>query len=161
MAYQHKIDWSHLGIDSVSFTLIEPVKSAVLDFHLQLETELGDIIRLHFKNPEAFKIRRLNFSSRVALVQALIGKTPDDEIWALVNKLTDFRNEFAHGTPPPETVQKYADELLEQVRKIWPAFTPIPDSDQGIQLQILGHAMVAIRRFFGEIREAVTRSSAL
>jgi hypothetical protein len=161
MAYQHKIDWSDpsKGSEIVSFTM-EPVKTAVLDFHLQVETELGEIINLHFKNPDAFKINRLDFSRKVALVQALIGKTPDDEIWPLVNKLSEFRNAFAHGTPPPEMMQNYADKILEQAQKIRPAFTPTPDMPQGTQVQILYQAMFVIRRFFREIRENVTRSSA-
>jgi hypothetical protein len=81
MAYQHKIDWSDpaKGSDAVSFTM-EPVKTAVLDFHIQIEGELEDIINLHFRDPAAFKIN--GFARKVALVRALIGKTPDDEIWS-------------------------------------------------------------------------------
>jgi hypothetical protein len=69
-----------------------------------------------------------------------------------VNKLNEFRNKFAHGRPGPETLQKYADEILEQIRKIWTAFSLTPDIDQGKHLQILGHAVFAVRRFFREIR---------
>jgi hypothetical protein len=75
-----------------------------------------------------------------------------------VNKLGEFRNEFAHKTPGPEIVQKYADEILEQVRKIWPAFSPAPgDLDQGKQLSILGQALFAIRRFFREIKDRLKK----
>jgi len=146
MAYQQKINWSdpQKGGDVVSFTM-EPVKTAVLDFHVQIEVELEDIINLHFRDPAAFKTNRLDFSRRVSLVRALIGKTPDDEIWSIVNKLGEFRNEFAHKTPGPEILQKYADEILEQLRKIWPAFSLTPDIDQGKHLQILSQALFAIQ----------------
>jgi len=115
MAYQHKINWSDpaKGSDVVSFTM-EPVKTAVLDFHLQIENELGELIKLHFRDPDSFKIKRSNFDRRVALVRAPIGKTLDDEIWSIVNKSGEFRNVFAHNTPTPELLQKYADEILEQ-----------------------------------------------
>jgi hypothetical protein len=159
MAYPHKINWSDPARESdvVSFTM-EPVKTAVLHFHVQIEGELEDIINLHFRDPAAFKIN--GFARKVALVRALIGKTPDDEIWSIVNKLNEFRNKFAHGTPGPETLQKYADEILEQIRKIWPAFSLTPDIDQGKHLQILAHALFAVRRFFREIREWLTSQPA-
>ena len=54
MAYQHKIDWSdpRKGSDLVSFTM-EPVKRPVLDFHVQIEGELEEIINLAFRDPTA------------------------------------------------------------------------------------------------------------
>jgi hypothetical protein len=74
MAYQHKINWSDPAKegDVVSFTM-EPVKTAVLDFHVQIEGELEDIINLHFCDPAAFKTNRLDFARRVSLARALIG----------------------------------------------------------------------------------------
>jgi hypothetical protein len=158
MVYQSKINWSdpRKGSDILSFT-IDRFKAAVLDFQIQIEGELEDIIRLHFRDPDAFNIRRLNFSLRVPLVQALTGKTPDEEIWSIVWKLADFRNEFAHGTPPPETLQKYADEILEQLRKIHPSISLASVPDEEKHLSILTQAHFTVRRFFREIKEGLTK----
>jgi hypothetical protein len=106
-----------------------------------------------FRDPEAFKITGL--ARKVALVRALIGKTPDDEIWSIVNTLNEFRNKFAHGTLGQETLQKYSKEILQQLLRIWPAFSMNPDIEQGKQIQILGQATFAIRRFFREIKRAL------
>jgi hypothetical protein len=156
MAYQHKINWSDpsKGSDASSFT-IDLFKSAVLDFHVQIEGELEDIINLHFRDPAAFKIN--GFSRKVALVRALIGKTPDDEIWSIVNKLAEFRNKFAHGTPGPEVHQNYADEILEQLRKIWPTISlaSVPDEEKNLRVVIQAH--FAVRRFFREIKEGLAQ----
>ena len=155
MAHQNKIDWSDpsLANATVSFTM-EPVKAGVLDYHVQIEGELDDLIDMLLRDPEAFKIT--GFARKVALVRALIGKTPDDEIWSIVDKLNEFRNKFAHGKPGPEVLQKYSEELLRQLQKLWPVFYPNPaDIEQGKQLQILGQAMFAIRRFFREIKSAL------
>jgi hypothetical protein len=132
---------------------MEPVKTAVLDFHVQIEGELDDIINLHFRDPEAFKIN--GFGRKVDLVRALIGKTPDDEIWSLAKKFNKFRKKFAHGKPSPQTLEKNSEELLEQVQKIWPAFRPTTDNEQEQRLQILTQAMFAIRRFFREIKQVL------
>jgi hypothetical protein len=154
MLYQRKINWSDpsSGSDVVSF-MMEPVKTAVLDFHVQIEGELDDLINMLIRDPEAFKIT--GFARKVALVRALIGKTPDDEIWPIVNTLDEFRNKFAHGTLGQETLQKYSEEILQQLLRIWPAFSMNPDIEQGKQIQILGQAMFAIRRFFREIKRAL------
>lgn len=109
---------------------MEPVKTAVLDFHVQIEGQLEDIINLAFRDPTAYKTDRLGFSRKVGLVRALIGKTPDDE-------------------------REYADEILEQVRKILPTFGPTPELDRGKQLQILAQALFVVRRFFREIKAGI------
>ena len=152
MAYQHKINWSQPGGDVVSF-VTEPLKSAVLDYHVQVEVELGDLINVLLRDPEAFKIT--GFARRVALVRALIGKTPDDEIWAIVNKLNEFRNKFGHGTPSAEILKAYSQAILEQVRKIWPTFSPSSKGLHDQYIEIVSHAMFVIRRFFREIRKGL------
>src|SRR5258708_38243335 len=157
MAYHKNINGPDPAkrIEQISFKK-ETVKTAVVDYHVQIEGELDDFINLQLRDPEAFKIT--GFARKVALVRALIGRTPDDEIWLVVNKLNEFRNKFAHGTPSPETLQKYSEELLDQVRKIWPPFSPNPaDNEQGQRLQILGQAMFAIRRFVREINAALAK----
>jgi hypothetical protein len=155
MAYQHKIDWSdpRKGSDIVGFTL-DRFKTAVLDYHIQIEGELEDIIRMAFRDPDKFKIN--GFSRKVDLVQALIGKTPDDQIWSLVDKLADLRHEYAHGTPSPKTVQKYIGEIQNQLQKIRPDYIIASSLDE--RLDILGSAHFTVRRFFREIKEWLEQS---
>ncbi len=69
MLYQHKIDWSdpHKGSDILFFTPADLFKSAVLDFHAEIEGQLEDIINLALRDPTAFKVngfsRKVDFSS--------------------------------------------------------------------------------------------------
>ena len=67
----------------------------MLDFHVQIEGELEDTVRMAFRDPKRFQIN--GFGRQVNFVRALIGKTPDDEIWDILKNLVDLRNEYAHG----------------------------------------------------------------
>ena len=158
MAYQNKINWSDpkKGSDVMSFS-IDPFKSAVLDYNIEIEGELEDIINRHFRNPKAFKTRGMGFNIRLKLARALIGETPDDEIWGIVTNLNELRNKFAHSkshqsVEGAEKIQEIVDKILEQLRKIWPeiSLATVPENEKN--LAIINQANLGVRRFFREIK---------
>jgi hypothetical protein len=153
MAYQHKINWSdpRKGGGVLSFTRDE-FKSAVLDLHIQIEGQLEEIRHTAFRDPDMFK-GRLEFSRQVRLVRALIGKSPDDEIWEIVNKLAALRNEFAHTTPAPKAIHDHIDALEKQVQKIGPGSIVAAGLYNDKRLDIVVSAHFAVQRFFLEIKD--------
>jgi hypothetical protein len=161
MAYPDKINWSdpRKGSDLLSFDSIpEPFKSAVLDYHIQIEGQLEDIIKLAFRDPKRFKVN--GFGRKVDFIRALIGETPDDEIWLLVGKLADLRNEFAHGTPAPQTIQPYIDDIQKQIQKIGPGYIVAAGLYDDKRLDILASAHFVAMRFFREIKEWLSNQPA-
>ena len=154
MAFQNKINWSapHTGIQLLSSTS-DAFKTAVLDYHIQIEGELENIIRMAFRDPDEYKTHRFGFARRVSLVRALIGKSPNDEIWKIVKKLPDLRNEYAHGMPRPQTVQKYIDELQQQLETIGFNYAITSGVYNDSRLDILASAHFAVGRFFWDIKE--------
>lgn len=138
----------------MSFTL-DQFKTAVLDYHIQIEGGLEDIIRIALRDPAKFSVS--GFDRKVRLVRALIGKTPDDEIWEVVKKLAELRNKYAHGTPAPQTLQESINDLEKELQKIQPGYVIASSLDK--QLDILGAAHFTVRRFFREIKEWLAQQS--
>jgi hypothetical protein len=98
MAYSKKINWKDPAKASAVLASTQyKFKSAVLDFQVQVEGELADIITRHFQDPTAYKLNAVGFERRIELVRALVGKTPDDEIWPLVKGLGQLRNKYSHS----------------------------------------------------------------
>lgn len=157
MIYEDKIDWadpSKAG-DVLTFSQTK-FKSAVLDYQIAVEGDLGDIIKRHFRDPKAYKVKYLPFQHRIDLVRALIGKTPDDGIWEIVKSLGKLRNQYSHsrftGTEKGiETIKKKTIEIFSQLKGIRPDIVPIEVPD----LEIINLAHFTVRRFFREINEAL------
>jgi hypothetical protein len=157
MIYENKINWKDpakgggvLGFRTYRF------KSAVLDYQIQVEGELEDIIKRHFRDPEAYETKYVPFKRRIELVRALIGKTPDDGIWAVVKNLGDLRNRYSHSRineteAGKKEIQKMTAEILRLLKGIRPGTFPDGLPDEGIIEQ--AHFMV--QRFFREINEAL------
>ena len=160
MIYEAKIDWKvvkpHAGLLSVQ----DEFKTVVLDYQIGVEGELEDIIRRHLRNPAACKTKYIPFERRIEWVQALIGKTPDDEIWGVVKSLGKLRNQFAHSKVSAKEagkkkVEKLTIEIFNQIATIRPSIrwrASPPD-----RLDILAHAHLIVQRFFGEINEGLDR----
>jgi hypothetical protein len=159
MIYEDKIDWADpnkVG-DVLTFTQSK-FKSAVLDYQIAVEGDLEDIIKRHFRDPKAYKVKYLPFQRRIDLVRALIGKTPDEGIWEIVKSLGELRNQYSHsrftGTEEGiKTIKKMTIEIFNQLKVVRPDIVPseIPDLD----LEIISLAHLTVRRFFREINEAL------
>jgi hypothetical protein len=155
MLYKDKINWhdpNKAGV-ALSFTQSK-FKSAVLDYQIEVEGDLEDIIKRHFRDPKAYKVKSLPFWSRIKLVRALIGKTPDDGIWKIVEQLGELRNKYSHsrltGTEEGmKEIKEMTIEILGQIRDIRPDDVPseLPD------LEVITQAHFMVRRFFRDINE--------
>jgi len=157
MIYEDKIDWADPNKtgDVLSFTQSK-FKSAVLDYQIEVEGDLEDIIRRHFRDPEAYKVKLLGFQHRIELVRALIGKTPDDGIWEIVKRLGELRNQYSHsrftGTAAgKKKIEDVTTKILGQLKSVRPGIFP----DGLPELEIITQAHFMVRRFFREINEAL------
>jgi len=157
MIYEDKLNWADQGKagDVLVFSQSK-LKSFVLDYQIEVEGDLEDIIKRHFRDPEAYKVKYVPFQSRIRLVRALIGKTPDDEIWEIVKSLGELRNQYSHsrftGTEEGiKAIKKMTIEVLSKLKGVRPDIFhgEIPD------LEIITLAHFTVRRFFREINEAL------
>jgi hypothetical protein len=81
MIYENKINWRDPNKQAAPLVFVQSkFKSAVLDYQIQVEGELEDMIKRHFRNPEAYQTKYLPFQRRMEMVRALIGETPDDAV---------------------------------------------------------------------------------
>jgi hypothetical protein len=133
-------------------------KSAVLDYQVQVEGELADIITRHFQKPSAYNLKNMGFERRIDLVCALIGETHNDEIWPLVKNLGKLRNKYSHSrfTETAEgksEIAKITNDIFGQVRNIRPDlnFDGVAERD----LEIVSQAHFIVQRFFCEINEGL------
>ncbi|SRR6266436_1857106 len=159
MIYEKKIDWTDpaKASDALTFTTYR-FKSAVLDYQIQVEGELEDMIKRHFRDPEAYDTKYVPFKRRMELVRALIGKTPDERIWYVVKSLGDLRNKYSHSRyneteAGKKDIRKMTADILGLLKGIRPDTFPDGLPDEEIILQ--AHFMV--KRFFREINEALDR----
>jgi hypothetical protein len=161
MLYENKINWvaPAKGGGILQFTL-DQFKAAVLDYQVEVEGELGDIIKRHFQDQEEYETRYIPFDRRVALVRALIGKTPNDDIWLLVKSLGKLRNLYSHSRftwteAGKKEIQKMTNTMLSQINGIRPDmnFDPIPDRE----IQVIIQAHFIVQRFLREINEALDK----
>jgi hypothetical protein len=103
-------------------------------------------------------VKYLPFVRRIELVRALIGETPDDGIWEVVERLGELRNQYSHsrftGTAEGiENIKRMTDEILRELRRVRHDIVPgeLPDQD------IITLAHFTVRRFFREINEALDK----
>jgi len=134
-------------------------KSAILDYQIQVEGELGDIIKRHFRDQEAYNIRRLQFQARVDLVRALIGDTPDDGFWNLIKSLGNLRNQYSHSrytetTEGQKKIQDAKNAIFQHMQNIRSDIKPemFPND-----LEILTWANFMLQVFFRVINEALDK----
>jgi hypothetical protein len=161
MAYSKKIDWRDPAKSSAALVSTRHrFKSAVLDFQVQVEGELADIITRHFQDPSAYNLTPLGFERRIELVRALVGETPDDDIWPLIKSLGQLRNKYSHSRFV-ETAEGKAEiatmmvKILEKLKRIRPDlnFDGVPDADR--DYMILTESHFVAQRFFREINEGL------
>jgi hypothetical protein len=75
----------------------DPFKTAVIDYQIEVDSGISDIINIHFRNPDAYDVERASLKVRIQLAQALIGPTPDDDVWDIVKAFSRLRNSLAHS----------------------------------------------------------------
>jgi hypothetical protein len=156
MIYENKIDWTK-GLGVLSFTQSE-FKSAVLDYQIQVEGVLEDIIKRHLRDQERMP-RLWQFELRIKFARALIGETPDDKIWSVVESLGKLRNQYSHSRftetqAGKQKIQELINAILCQLKSVRPdlVWNATPD-----QMQILMQAHYMVQRFFREINDALDR----
>jgi hypothetical protein len=120
MLYEKKIDWTKAR-GAVLVSTRDPFKSAVLDYQIEVEGDLEDIIKRH---PQAYKTDRMPFRKRIKRVRTLIGKTPDGGIWAVVKSLGCLRNKYAHSRSTEtaagkKEIQKMTADLHRKIFFFW------------------------------------------
>ena len=76
----------------------DPMVARILDFHLQVEQSLVELIKSFLKDAEQVKTDNLSFPAKVSWARALAGPQDKDEIWTLALKLNELRNSVAHRT---------------------------------------------------------------
>jgi hypothetical protein len=159
MIYDQKINWqSRTSMGVLSFSQNQ-FKSAVLDYQIQVEGELGDIIKRHFRDQEVYRLRYVQFRTRIDLVSALIGKTPDDEFWDLITSLGTLRNQYSHsrftGTAEGQKkIKEITNTILLQMQTIRADLKPemFPDP-----LDVIQQAHLMVQAFFRVINEALDK----
>jgi len=78
-----------------------------------------------FTDPEAHDVTRAPFGVQIEIARALIGKTPDDGIWDVVESFSKLRNIFAHR--PHYGTQEGKEEIEDLAAKILVKLTPARD----------------------------------
>ena len=99
MIYDQKINWRdpNKGMEIVS-SRHDPFESAVIDYQIEMETAISRLINIHFRNPDAYDVERAPLQVRIQLAQALIGPTPDDDVWDIVKAFSRLRNSLIEGS---------------------------------------------------------------
>jgi len=160
MIYNQKINWQDPNMQGAGLAFSQSkFKSAVLDYHIQVEGELGDIIKRLFRDQEAYKIRYVPFRTRIDLVRAPIGKTPDDEFWDLIKSLGNLRNQYSHSRfteteAGQEKIQEITDTILRQLQNIR---SDIKTEMLPNQLEVITQAHFMVQIFFRVINEALDK----
>jgi len=159
MIYDQKINWRALTALGVLSFSQNKFKSAALDYEIQVEGELGDIIKRHFRDQEVYEIRYLPFRTKIRLVRALIGKTPDDRFWDLIASLGTLRNQYSHsrftGTAEGQKkIKEITNTILHQMQTIRADLKPemFPDP-----LNVIQQAHLMVQEFFRVIEEVLDK----
>jgi hypothetical protein len=92
----------------------------ILKGHLLVEQEINRLLEAKLPNPDVLKLRKANgpkFFHKVCLLEALIPnprRVPD--LWDLIKKLNELRNEFSHKLNPND-INKKIDKFVVDVFK--------------------------------------------
>jgi hypothetical protein len=164
MIYDQKIDWRNpnQGMGIVGSRL-DPFKSAVLDYQTDIEAEINDLINLHFRDPDAYDVEYAPLKIRIQLARALIGPTPDDDIWAIITAFSKLRNSLPHSATAytAEGIKKTESQtrnLLTALQKLRPEYTDEAAKDKD---WVIAWAAMTVQCFFREIRKALSPNEAL
>ena len=138
----------------------DPFKSAVIDYQTDMEAAISDLINLHFRNPEAYDVERAPFQTRIQIAKALIGPTPDDDIWDIVKAFSSLRNTLAHSSTAytEEGIRKterQTRDILRALQKVRPEYTDEIAKDR---MFMIAWAAITVQGFFREIREALSHN---
>jgi hypothetical protein len=121
----------------------DPMVVRILDFHLQVEESLVELIESFLRDAKQVKLDRLSFAAKVNWARALVGPQEKDEIWELALKLNALRNSVAHRTP--RAPQEKHDELEAELRRL------VPEIQLREQDAAVFYAALACIKFFREI----------
>jgi hypothetical protein len=154
MIYENKIKWPAMAILSRTQ---DPFRDAVLDYQIQVEGALGDIIKRHFRDQRIYNMRYVQFRNRVNLARALIGETPDDAFWPLIETLGDLRNHYSHSRytrteAGREKTKAMVEKILRQISEVWPEIEWREHPDQ---IAIIQQAHMMVQGFLQEINRAL------
>jgi hypothetical protein len=158
MPYSKKIDWAS-GMSVLHFAT-NPIQSAVLGYHVQMEQWLNRIIAAHLKdpNPKVWDFSRISFEAKVSIARAMLGPLPDDDVWKTIAEFNRLRNSFAHGrifgqNDGQERLGNHLKNLLREVRSLDPR-VPV-DADPTTVVQQAAHIanvfFMAINSHLGEL----------
>jgi hypothetical protein len=108
----------------------EDITIITLKAHLVIEQLLIQMMKVAAIDPEPIaELTRLQFSSRVLLVQSLMPKSVVDSarherIWALVKKLGKIRNDIAHQLRPKNLETEILGFIELAIRQFGPRIVP-------------------------------------
>jgi hypothetical protein len=158
MIYDQKINWRDpkKGIGVLSSTH-DPFRSAVISYHADMGAAISDIVNLHFQNPKAYDVEGAPFQIQVKIAKALIGPTPDDGVWDIVDAFSKLRNTLAHSSTAYteegiKKTERQTRKILNALQKIRPEFTDEVAKDGR---DVITWAAMTAQGFFREIREAL------
>ena len=159
MIYDQKINWEEPNRMMPITSRHDEFRSAVISFHADMGAAISDMINLHFQNPEAFDLERTPFHIQIRLAKALIGPTPDDGVWDIVEAFSKLRNTLAHSSTAytEEGMKKTVDQarkILKALQKIRPELT---DEVAKNKRDVIAWAAMTVQGFFREIQEALAK----
>jgi hypothetical protein len=162
MIYDQKINWrSRQSHGSKSVQRMIRSRLLILDYQIGMEADINDLINYHFKDPDMYEVERAPLQIRIQIVRALIGPTPDDGVWEIVDRFSKLRNSFAHSTAAytADGIRKAEDQtraVLKSLQKVRPEFTDAAATDR---TWIIGWAALTVQGFFREIRRGLSRNA--
>jgi hypothetical protein len=153
MLYVTKIDWSKIET-ALTVYRHDKFKSAVLDFHINMEAGVNEIINCHFRDPGAIKLYLFGLKARIEIARALIGPTPDDKAWNIIATFSELRNIYAHS--PTYKTAEGEKRIKAKVTEVWEKILVVnpglgPNFPNPPREDIVQRAEVVVDRFFREI----------
>jgi hypothetical protein len=136
MIYDQKINWrSRQSHGSKSVQRMIRSRLLILDYQIGMEADINDLINYHFKDPDMYEVERAPLQIRIQIVRALIGPTPDDGVWEIVDRFSKLRNSFAHSATAytADGIRKTEDQtraVLKSLQKVRPEFTDAAATDR-------------------------------
>lgn len=162
MIYDKKINWHDPSIAmGIVGSTHDPFKSAVIDYHTDMEAAISDLIDLNFRDPGAYDVDRAPFQTRIQIARALIGPTPDDDVWDIVKAFSSLRNTLAHSSTAYTQegrvkTERQTRDILKALQKVRPEYTDEVAKDRTF---MIAWAAMTVQGFFRKIREALSRNN--
>jgi len=81
----------------------------ILRGHLLIEETVDEIIYSYLPKPEYFKKTHLTFNSKVLIARSMCWEKSESEIWDLILRFNQLRNDFAHKLTSVEREKKIGE----------------------------------------------------